>query len=250
MTVEEAEKYVDVDKLTRNLLSYAFCGTDDWNQGVAVLDKTETVPRWFWINWDMDRSFWFQNSKQWLEKDGKTWRKSVMELILDPMYTEPRAVVCLRLLEDDPKYRDYFISLFMGLLNHQLNSRFFSERIRYYSGLATAYKKKLLKSVDLWKQFLRRRPQFIRQEMRKYFGLGPSFFCRVTGPKGIRFKIDGYLEESSYAGWYFKDFPITVEVTDSLPKIFSHWRVNGKRITGDSLRYIVHSETTITPVFE
>ena len=249
MTLEEAEKYVNVDKLTRNLLSYAFCGTGDWNQGVAVLDKTEPVPRWFWVNWDMDRSFWFQNSEQWFENEGKSWKKPVMKLILNPLYTESRSVICRRLLEESPEYKDHFIRFFSNMLNHRLNDRFFQERIQYYNALAASYHKKFIKPVTQLKQFFNRRPQFIRQEMQKYFGLGPSFLCSVTGPGGIRFKVDGYPEENGYEGWYFRDFPITVVILDPPPKIFSHWRVNGKRVAGDRLQFVIQSETNITPIF-
>jgi len=76
MTMEEAAKHVDLDKLTRNLLSYAFCATDDWNQGAAVLDKTKTVPQWYWVNWDMDRSFFFQTPVRTYRQEGKNLGKS------------------------------------------------------------------------------------------------------------------------------------------------------------------------------
>ena len=41
MDMEMAGRYVDVKNLTRNLFTFMFCGTNDWYQGAAVLDRRD-----------------------------------------------------------------------------------------------------------------------------------------------------------------------------------------------------------------
>lgn len=249
MTMEEAAKHVDLDKLTRNLLSYAFCATDDWKQGAAVLDKTKTVPQWYWVNWDMDRSFFFQTPHEHIARKGRIWEKVGLERILNPASTEPRSVVCLRLLNESPRYRRYFIRLLQDLLNHRLNDRFFRNRIRYYSTLAASYRKKMLKPVGLLREFLSKRPRFMRKEARDYFGLKGFYFCEITAPPGAKLKIDGYWEDAPYNGWYFEGFPVTAEIMGASRKSLSYWLVNGKQIAEKTLRLPVVSQTSIRAVF-
>ena len=57
MTPEAAGRRVDLDNLSRHLLSVMFLANADWLQGAAVLDEKEEFPRWQWISWDMDQCF-------------------------------------------------------------------------------------------------------------------------------------------------------------------------------------------------
>jgi len=97
--------------------------------------------------------------------------------------------------------------------------------------------------------FMQHRSHFVREDMCKYINVGESIGCRVDGPGGIEYNIDGYPETSGYKGWYFQGAIITVDITSSEREVFSHWLVNDERIDGSHLVYPVVSETVINPIF-
>ncbi|MCP5102251.1 MAG: hypothetical protein GY950_02680, partial [bacterium] len=136
MTLEEAKKYVDVDNLSRHLFSWMFCNTTDQGQGVALLDKGQDRPRWYWINWDMDQSFF---DSQWDFKGKSPWEKNAMELATGHyppwMKNWVRPTLFRRLLKESPAYRGYFVRLVMDLLNHRLTPGFFKDMFLRYRAL-------------------------------------------------------------------------------------------------------------------
>ncbi|MFC2169662.1 CotH kinase family protein [Acidobacteriota bacterium] len=266
MTMEETEKYVDIDNLSRHIISIIFCGTSDWRQGAAVLDKQISRGKWFWINWDMDQSFWDYYSRFWEEKKRDEWEQEGLELLMSGKYfiipyskvipidrRDIRAVLFIRLSKECPKYRKYFVRLVMDQLNHRINADFLNSRISHYMRLAFTYGLKnqaLIQSLIKRKRFFQKRAHFVRDQIQRYFGTGESLFCEVKGPTGIEYKIDGYSEKDSYHGWYFKDERITIEITGQHKSSFLYWLVNGKKIATPFLDYPVSLKTTIVPVLK
>ncbi|MBN1197321.1 MAG: CotH kinase family protein, partial [Candidatus Aminicenantes bacterium] len=249
LTMSEVAARVDIDNFSRNLFSYVFCGTDDWIQGVAALDLKKPDSRWFWINWDMDRSFWFQHGSRAGVKAENTWEKYAFEFVLNPRGKNVRTVLFRRLLSESPEYREYFVRLVTDLMNHAINEEFLLSRVDHYRRLAVSYGRKNLKSLNMMSRFCRFRPDYIRRQMRDYFNLGEAFICRIAGENDIKLEIDGYSAKADYQGWYFNGQSVEVRIVDPMGGKFSHWLVNGKRVPDPVLRCTIESETTIEPVF-
>ena len=72
--------------------------------------------------------------------------------------------------------------------------------------------------------------------------------CQVKGPDGIQYQIDGYPAKPGYRGSYFKGMPIKINIASDHQAAFSHWLVNGEKVSGKDLVYQVKSETVIEPV--
>jgi hypothetical protein len=70
----------------------------------------------------------------------------------------------------------------------------------------------------------------------------------VKGPEGIELEIDGHSATAGYRGWYFRDSPMTVEVLGADRERFSHWLVNGRRVSGPRLVQRIESRTRIVAV--
>lgn len=249
MTLKEAAKRVNIENLTRNLISYAFCGTEDWKQGAAILNMKSPEPKWYWVNWDMDRSFWHQSRPKEGEKRIPHWKKPVFELILNPLNKNVRSVLCKRLLEESPEYKNYFVRSFTDILNHRLNASYLNSRVNYYRKLAIIFWKRNRKSIKEMVQFVKNRPSYVREKLQERFDLGKIFLCQVKGPDKIKYKIDSYPEKTGYKGYYFEGMDINITIENSKGKKFSHWLVNGKKAGGGDLSYKIKSNTIIEPVF-
>ena len=95
---------------------------------------------------------------------------------------------------------------------------------------------------------MKHRPDIIREQMQRYFGLGQVLSCQVKGPDGIQYQIDGYPANPGYRCSYFKGMLIKVNIASDHQAAFSHWLVNGEKVPGKDLVYQVKSETVIEPV--
>ncbi len=265
MTMDEVDKYVNIDNLSRHLFSIIFCGTDDWNQGAAIFDKSQDKPKWFWVNWDMDHSFYVPADK--LKKIKGEWQKEAFELViykknfrqetLKHMIISKgnvRSVLFTRLWNESPKYRRYFVRLVMDLLNHPLSPDHLDSLIEYYIDLARSVNESyfsdlMFKTLLGRKVFMKERPKFIRKQMEQLLHTGKSYPVHVKGPSGIKYEIDGYQEQAGYKGFYFSGFNLDIKITSSHRNTFLYWLVNGKKIEFDHLVYQVDSVTLIEPVF-
>lgn len=245
MTMELAGNFIDIDNFSRHLFSFVLCArARDWTQGAAVLDSSKPGSKWFWVNWDMDRSFILKN---------ETW-----DIILDSEDPEEfhlhriRSILFKRLLSECPNYRKYYVRLVMDLLNHRVNKNFLLARSNYYLRMAMDLNlsENEISSVRGMRDFLKDRSYFLRIQMSRFFETGKSLFCEVKGPPGIQYKIDGYSETNNYKGWYFDGEPIKIEIVSPHRDSFSHWLVNGKKITGSQLVYNIDSSTSIKPVMK
>ena len=248
LTMAKVGKQIDLDNLARHLFSFAFCGTTDFYQGIGVLDQSKPENKLFWINWDMDHSFYNVYPKV---ANGKIWQQKGWRLVYKQgNFHIGRTKLFSRLINEDPVYRDFVISLSMDLMNHRINQKYLQERLSYYEGMLENYGQGDSNYIKLLRNYMKERPTFLRKEMRELFKLGPIFSCTVKGPKEITYSIDDYPEESDYQGYYFEGREITVKITSLHQKNFSHWLVNGKIIKNPILLYSVLSESIIEPVFK
>ncbi len=264
MTMDEAEKLVDLDNFSSQIISIVFCGTTDWRQGAAVLDMNKPAATWFWINWDMNESIMdYRRESGWIEGNQRVaWKQEGFELILagKNWYVQNararhmrrwdvRSILFSRLIKESPEYCEYFVRLMMDILNHRLTADFFQPLIEKYKKLANSYgfKKRTYTRIEIYCQ---NRPKFLRKQIQQYFGEDECYPCEVIGPDGIQYEIDGYPESSGYKGWYFKDKRITIKILKHDKDIFSHWVVNGKKVEGTNLEHRILRRTSIKPVFK
>jgi hypothetical protein len=214
---------VDLDNLTRWFLSVAFCVTRDPYQGPGqFLDPTRERAGWFWVNWDMDRSFrvWDADSYNFLlEQVGGPPRGRNL--------SEPRPALLTRLLTDDPAYREFFAMTFDRVMNHHVTGAFLSARLAHYRGIATALDPEDTAFLDRLALFLDRRPAFFRLLTEQWLDTRPSQPVRITTPATTSVTIDGEVVAGTFAGRYFPDRDIALSVRSGRGR-FTEWRVNGE----------------------
>ena len=260
ITLNQAARRIDTDNLSRHLFTVMFCGTSDWAQGAAVLDLSENEPRWFWVHWDMDASFhwvahhaeppWEQPAVNLIAWQGDIEELRLLNITGGPLATRKEGTDVRRMvfthLMRDPAYRDYFVRLVTDLLNHVIDPQFLDSLVDRYSYLADRNGR--FGPVDM-REFFARRPDFLRRDLDRYYGVGESFEVEVRAPEGLNFEIDGYPEEAGYSGWYFRGQSIAAELEGTREDAPAHWLVNGERIEGPRLAHRVTEKTVIEPAW-
>ena len=243
LSMSAAAQKIDLDNFVRWLLSVLFCATPDALQGPVLLNVSQPDAKWFWINWDMDHSLAVTN----LNDAENAWEEDIFARFY---LRDPRSFLYHRLRLGSAEFRSYFNRLFVDTMNHRLTDEFLQERQRHYAMLASAFKVDAHEFNADVANFLTYRKAVLRDQMKTYFAAGNSYPCHVQGPADARFEIDGYPAQPGYLGWYFKQTAITVSLTETGQRTFSHWLINGKEQRPDRvLQYAVTAPTVIIPVF-
>ena len=249
LSLDAVAKEIDIENLTRFVLATVFCGNWDYKQGAAVLDKRKKDARWFWVMWDMDVSF--LDLKRW-GFAGELWQQRGFPLVGRDF--DFRMYLFSRLMRESSDYRRYFVRFFTDMLNHRLTPAFFRSRIDRYDRISKAlFGERPYFEKKKMEVFFKKRPDYLRYELDKYFGdlipIGKSIPCRVFGPAGLRYRIDGFPEKPGYQGQYFKGQTVHVQMEGPLQDRLLYWRVNGRKYFDRRLALPVQEETRIEPVF-
>lgn len=242
LTIDEVQARVDLENLSRWVLSILFCAPTDALQGPLLLDMTNLNAKWFWINWDMDHSF--QDKYRRVEHP---WE---LDTFRELRPHDPRGALFYRLIEGSPDFRSYFTRLFVDTMNHKLTQEFLHERLAHYEQIAINYGIQNREYIEIIRQFFDHRKAVLRQQMQKRFHLNSSFACRVQSPPNVQLEIDGFSEQSGYKGWYFETTPIRVRAVPTAGQTFSHWIINGQIVPSEEnvLEYPVTTATIIEAV--
>jgi hypothetical protein len=246
--MERVAKTIDLDNFSRHVFSWAFNGTTDACQGVGILNPKDPGSRLRWINWDMDHSF-YDLKAEIQELDRPNWMQEGMGLINDPDGSCDRQVLFARLIRESDPYRRYFSALVTETLNHRLTEEFLLGRVGYYRRMLQEFGLPHREYSAMLEEFMRHRAEFLRGEMMKEFQLDGPFSCRVPVAAGLPLLIDGYKYDTRYTGRYFKGQKIVLEPAGSVGNIFSHWLVDGKKVTGPRLEHPVENDVIIEAIF-
>lgn len=261
LDMESASRKVDIHNLTRSLFAYMYCGTNDWYQGAAILDKEQVHPKWYWITWDMDESF----RDNWKTSRGALWEQDALAQVVvadsktgywRTTYYNFRSALFSRLMNNDPGYRSYFLRTVTDVLNHELTRPFLEERIKHYEAMLENYRDpvpgKEIRQFRETSEFLKRRAEFVRHSLQRRFSqsrfdLGELYRVDFEGPApNMAYEIDGYSEDGKYSGMYFDGQTIEIRVPGILGT--QRWIVNGKSIDGETISLPVHEDLLISHI--
>jgi len=238
LRMTQVAERIDVDLFIRHVFTIMYCGTFDWAQGAAVLDLRNPQPRWFWVLWDLDQSFWSSGPEP--------WTRPSLSLFTEPQRpneaSDVRAVLLRRLLREDPAFVDRFNAVVSHTLNHALNAGWRDELLRRYAELAV--QDFPFGGFDL-ETFFNHRGDEIFDAVASYTLRARPPVVRVHPPPGTRLEVDGTPYASTFQGRYFVGQTMTVRALDAEGRPRALWRVNGTERIGDPLEVRVEQETSI-----
>lgn len=232
MTLGRVSKRVNIDNFSRYVFSLLFLNTGDWNQGALVLDKLKRQGKWFWVHWDLDKSFNI--------KDAENTRNLFSEDDTERLIAlgEDRKYLFIRLMKESPEYRQYFIKIATDILNHLATDSFLQDRLVHYENLSGMPQNKL-------RNFVKNRASFIRKYLSSTYGYGSLYSVSVLADEDESFTVDSYSAQGNYFGKYFDKMVVSI----SADKPIKHWLVNNQEITTEILVHPVTENTVIKPVY-
>lgn len=223
ITMKEAAQRVNLDNLTRWILSILVCAPTDSRQGIMALDMTVPNATWFTIMFDLDHSF-----QDRYHSARNPWEFDAFKELL--VY-DPRAALFHRLIRESPEYMNFFLRLFVDALNHRVTSSFLQGRFEHYYQIAKTYGVKDLSYMSQIRRFFMHRPDFLFQQVQRRFKLKPRVQCVVKVPEECLLEIDGYPERSHYRGWYFDRTPIQIKLNLPVDQQHVRWKINGRFVS-------------------
>ena len=247
LTEEHVSKFIDIDNLIRYSFALVFSGVTDGCQGVATTNPSKPDNRMLFISWDMDHAFYDYRAVT-VCRTRPNWSQESFSLLFNNTRDCPQSAILTRLIYEDAEFRDKYIQRIVEILNHRLTRKFLHERVEYYKQMLENYGEPHSEYIAILKEFMKNRPDFIRQELSSLFALSSSFQCEVEAPIGTKLTIDGYPYTTYYSGFYFSSLPIRVNIADSAAGHLDHWLVNGQRVDSPELTYFPTEKTTIRAV--
>jgi hypothetical protein len=217
-------------------------------------DNEATESKIFWINWDMDHSFihvskTFYGSKKYANQE--IWEQAGWGRFLGDSGTPcKRKDLFKQLVVEYPQYSRQVVRMAMDTLNHKVTKSFLLDKLNEYKVLLQAWGDYDESYFNELHKFFNNRHAFMIKDIQKYFKLGPSYHCQISGPKGIYYTVDGHRKEGMYKGQYFEGMQATISMTEPTESGFSHWLVNGKRVDGNPLTLSMQSDMNISMIFE
>ncbi len=164
--IKVINEIVDVENMTRTLIATIFLGNSDWEQGVAVYNPKSENPSWFWIIWDVDKSFQDHSPAR---SSREPWEQTGIQLVLREKKTsiDVRRILFRKLILNNSEYLDYFRKTFTDIINHEITPNFIDERCRYYETLAVAFKNEKPFNPMI-KEFLIKRPEYLLFDLQRH----------------------------------------------------------------------------------
>ena len=147
-------------------------GSNDRFEETAVLDRSEFLPRWRWITWELSDCF---QSRWTAAGSDEPWSQVALRQVVarnlqtqswKATYRSLRSDLFAQLLNDSPAYVEYFLRTVTDVLNHEATPEFMEEWYDHYETLLNDYRDPLDgKQVEDFRtaaDYLKHRPDFIR----------------------------------------------------------------------------------------
>jgi formylglycine-generating enzyme required for sulfatase activity len=241
LTMDAVAELIDLDNVTSWFLSAVITAARDAYQGPGqFLDEDAERAGWFWVTWDLDESFrdWDLDSFLYL-------LERIGERPKGRRDSEPRAFVLTTLIAQDPAYRSYLASRVDTMLNHQLTPEFIEERRAFYADTARRLGVPDASYIDRQREFLARRPAFVRALVEQWLNTPPSVRVVVRRGDGGAFSVDGFEKTARFDGAFFPGR----EMAASVPGAVARWFVNGEPVAeGAELRLRIDRPVDVVAV--
>ncbi len=237
---------MDVDEYMNYLITEMFFGNDDWPGNNLRYWRPNTAEgKWRWILFDLD----FGMGLYGFEPSQDMFTFSTAEN--GPDWPNPSwATLIIRRLFENEGFRNEFIRKYMM----HLNTTFQQERIiqvidSLYGMIAGDYPMHNNRwaepwSLDQWeanieqlRDFARMRPEFVWQNMRRFFSLGDVIMFNIENSDADgTVKVNGFeIPADGFSGRFFKGFPLELEALPATGNTFSMWEMSTGNLHQENL---------------
>jgi hypothetical protein len=227
------ESRVDCDGVIAWLTGVLFCGSIDNRQGVAYVDLNEMC--WRWVAWDLDWSF-----RPWPKRfGGRVITRTSVTQHMRKHLGDLRSTMFDRLMARDGEFRARMLRQVSRALNHHWRPSWLRALVGRYRALADTYlaRGRHGEYLDVIEEFVLERPDAMRLELIKEFGVGPTYACEIEAPDGAAFIVDGHRYDQAAVFHYFAGQEIEIQAVDGCAL-----RVGGAPVAAGARRFVVDED--------
>ncbi len=267
-------KQMDVDNFMDYQIVEIFSGNIDWPQNnVKLWREQKPGARWRWLFFDLDYAFGlFENTHQNRVDQDSVKRCTTTEEVGYPRDDE--STFLIRRLLGNTAFRDEFIQRFAAHLNITFQPErvirimnFFQDRIAgemprqvkrwgawpiFGPHTAVASMETWNANVEFMRDFARRRPGYIRDQLARRFGLAgmSSLTVHLSEPDaGVVILANVPLGEFPANGLYFNGVPLKLRALAAPGFRFVGWRGGFASDQAETVQTL-STQTAVTAVFE
>lgn len=261
---------IDVDNYIDYNICELYAANLDWpSWNIKFWRERKEGALWKWVLTDLDYGF----------GTGAKVDSNMIAYATSPVKTRatnpPIATELLRKMLEFPEFKNEFIQRFAASLNVIYSServlkiieQFKEERAKemplhierwkdsvYHSPWA---KFKIPQSMVKWedkvevmRDFARRRPGFIRENLTEKFDLNGMVTITTNSNGGFITMNSIKLGEGKHLGSYFKGIPVRMEAIPNPGQKFLYWLVDGRKDYSSTIKLVPESDKTIEAIFK
>ena len=263
---------VDVDNFRDYMIVSSYSGNHDWPQNNYYMFRSRTGDtRWRWIIWDCDHAFANAlpedvslNSIQWITRDHPMPELKLFGSADNTTFLW--STLMLRKLLQNQEFKTGFISRYADLLNFNLSS---SRAAFLVDSLAALLRPDIGREIARWsgkaeprasmdweanvafvRDYVQRRPDYLRDDLVAQFGLGGKVQVRLEKPEGHgTYTLNAHQPPAyPWEGVYFKTIPIRLQAYPASNYRLLRWSDPDLPVS-DSISVALDRDLTVHPIF-
>lgn len=254
---KKAENYLDI----RNYINYRvyqiFTNNVDSRGNIRYWNSTDLDGRFRMILYDTDLSFGS------LDRD---YLKKCLSPKQTNWFNNTWSTMYLRKLMQNDKFKHQFINQYAHIMNTALQTDTILSAINRFQNI---YKDELprsnkilakhlrsvpipmekwLKNINKFRSFAKKRPQIARKEITKQLAKDGIYYLKINSLHGTVSINNNYNLKLPFAGYYYKNIPLPIEVKADSGYIFKGWNQNN--LKNDTLLTTIADSVELVPIFK
>lgn len=216
--------------------------------------------RWRWILYDTDWGMGLHNKR--------AYRSNTLKLMTDPngpiWPNPPWSTFILRNLLENKSFEHDFINRLCNHMNTVFDPEFMLEKLEekieeFEPEIKLHLKRWHLRNskredhIERMQWFIRKRPEYMREFIRKQFDVGEDVEVEISQNAGGRILINKHLKWISphFKGSYFYNIPFYLKAIPNHGYRFSHWEIDGDHQENQEVQINFYSNSLkVRAVFE
>lgn len=221
---------MEVDNFLQYEIAQIYFDNRDAGGNIKYWRPATEEGRWRWILYDTDWGFGLH--------DATAYRHNSITFHTNPngphWPNPPWSTYLLRKLLENDGFRLRFINRFADHLNTTLSAERATALVDSFYFL---YRQEIPRHLQRWRlsqdrweeqvkvmrEFARKRPTYIQDEIMDVFGAGPVRSVAVSATAGGRVQLNDYLKVSTLEGEYFANVPIKIRAVPAYGYRFVGW---------------------------
>lgn len=255
--VDELRGFMDIEDYIRYNIAETYSDNRDAGGNIRYWRERTDSAKWRWVLYDLDLGMGNNEPSGYKHNTVKKFTSANTEAWPDPAWS----TFIIRSLLANKKLEIQYINTFADHLNTVYKEETALALIdKMHDNLKTEmpyHTKRWFTSYDNWehhvgilRNFVRERPNYLRQFIMEKFGLKGTLTISIKSPgKDVaKVEFNSLKIKEDFKGIYFKNVPVTITVSPKHDYVFKGWK--GRSETAMSITVTPSADMVFEPLFE